>query len=366
MRYLLAILVVALAACTPRGEMAFHPAAAEVGETAGIYVGTTRKLVAGTMNFDGARSESLTLARYDISIPPGHDLGKIEWPKRRGDPDPQASFYTTDRAIYSTGSGFRADLSRALRANGGEATIFVHGFNNTFDEGLYRIAQLSHDLQLPGVAMHYSWPSAGKPLGYMTDRDSALFARDGLEQMIRETRAAGARRIYLVAHSMGTALTMETLRQMAIRGDRGAMARIGGILLISPDIDVDVFRKQAAQIGTLPQPFVILGSPRDKFLGLSALLTGQPNRLGSMGDIERLSDLKVTYLDVEAFSTGAGHFDVGDNPALIRIFSRLVDVDAALGADGRRVGLLDGAVLTVQRATQIVLYPVEAAADGLR
>ena len=70
------------------------------------------------------------------------------------------------------------------------------------------IAQMAHDLQLPGAVVHYSWPSAAEPLGYAHDRDSALFARDGLEQLMQEITAAGARRIIIVSHSMGSALTM--------------------------------------------------------------------------------------------------------------------------------------------------------------
>lgn len=366
MRRALAIMILILAACTPRGEMVIDPQAAGVGEVNSVFVGTSRKLVASNLQFSAARSEHMALARYDISVPPGHASGRIEWPKRNHAPDPATQFLTTGRMIYPTDTRFRADLSRALRQTGGEATIFVHGFNNTFDEGVYRIAQLSHDLRLPGVAMHYSWPSAGSPLGYVSDRDSALFSRDGLESLIRQTRAAGAQKIYLVAHSMGSLLTMETLRQISIGGDRDLIDHIGGVILISPDIDVDVFREQASRIGALPQPFVIFGSPRDRLLRLSALLTGHDDRVGTLANVKRLSDIQVTYLDVEAFSTGAGHFNAGDNPALIQILSRIADVDKSLGAEGKRVGLLDGAVLTVQKATQIVLSPVEAVANGVR
>ncbi len=366
MRRVVLVLMLVLSACAKRGEVTLFPGADLVqSPERQVFVGTTRRLVASTMRFDGSRSETLTLARYDISIPPVHRPGAIEWPKPRRGPDPQTDFLTIDQKIYPTGGQFRSELSRALRANDETATIFIHGFNNTFAEGLYRIAQLSWDLKLPGVAMHYSWPSAASPFGYVTDKDSAAFARYGLEQMLRETEAAGAKRIILVAHSMGSWLTMETLRQIAIRGDRRLMDRIAGVILISPDIDVDVFRKQAQEVGVLPQPFIIFGSPKDKALRLSALLTGQDNRLGSITSVNQVATLKVTYLDVEAFSVGVGHFDLGDNPALIQIVSRIVDVDQALGAEAQRVGLLDGAVMTVRNATQIVLSPVQSIAEGL-
>jgi esterase/lipase superfamily enzyme len=306
-------------------------------------------------------------ARYDISVPPERDLGQINWPARGFRGDARRHFLTTKAEIYPSEADFRRDLAGDLKTQGGDAVIFVHGYNNNFAEGLYRVAQFAHDLELPGAVVHYAWPSAAQPLGYVYDRDSALFARDGLEALINEVSAAGAKRILLVAHSMGSGLTMESMRQMAIRGDRAALSKISGVILISPDIDVDVFRAQAHVIGELPQPFVIFGSDRDKFLRLSARLTGQSERLGSLSDVSKVADLKVTFLDIGKFTEGAGHFTLGDSPALILLLDRIGDIESAFERDRvSRVGLVSGVVLTVQNATQIVLTPVAGVADELR
>jgi esterase/lipase superfamily enzyme len=273
---------------------------------------------------------------------------------------------TTKEVLYPSNPDFRADLQRNLAANGYEAVIFVHGYNNNFAEGVYRVAQFSHDLEIPGAVVHYAWPSAAKPLGYVYDRDSALFARDGLERLIDEVSEAGARRILLVAHSMGSGLAMEALRQAAIRGDQAALGSIAGVILISPDVDVDVFRSQVSAIGVLPQPFLIFGSDRDRLLGLSARLTGQRERLGSLSDVSRVADLKVTFMDVGEFASGDGHFTLGDSPALIRLIENIGQIEGAFEADrARRVGLLSGAVLTVQNATQIILHPVAQIASDV-
>jgi esterase/lipase superfamily enzyme len=295
-------------------------------------------------------------------------MGEITWPKKGQKPNALTDFVAVGEVIYPGDAPFRSALSQAMardRRDGREAVIFVHGFNNTFSEGLYRIAQLSNDLDMPGVTVHYSWPSAGKPLGYVEDRDSALFARDGLEQLINEVSQAGADRIVLVAHSMGAMLTVEAIRQIAIRGDRRLMGKLSGVILISPDIDVDVFRTQAHAIGTLPDPFVIFGSNRDRVLDLSARITGQPDRLGNMTDVSKVADLKVTYLDTAAFAEGAGHFTVATSPALLNLLSRIAEVDAAFDADRTgRTGLLPGVVLTVRSATRIILSPVAEIAGG--
>ncbi|MGL6211081.1 MAG: alpha/beta hydrolase [Paracoccaceae bacterium] len=363
MRRNFAFCVFLITACSSRGEMTVVPPSFVTGATQNIYVATDRLFDVDTMRFGSKRTETARFARYDVVVPPDRKPGSITYPRPGSTPDPNEDFLTTAAVLYPGEPAFRRDVGQALQKQGREATIFVHGYNNTFAEGVYRIAQLSHDLELPGVHMHYAWPSAGTPFGYVYDRDSTTYSRNGLEAMLREVSASGAERILLVAHSMGSALVVETLRQLALRGDRRTLDRIAGVILISPDIDVDVFRSQARDIGRLPQPFVIFGSTRDKALKLSARLTGQSARLGSLQNVGAVADLEVTFVDVAAFSVGDGHFNVGNSPALIKLMGRIGDVDAAFEADPTsRIGLFPGAVLTVQNATQIILSPIAGTA----
>ena len=112
-------------------------------------------------------------------------------------------------------------------------------------KSLVAIDSQETDFRLPGIGVHFSWPSAAHPLGYTYDRDSVLYARDGLEQLLRQVSAAGPDRIILVGHSLGSMLVMETLRQMEIRSPAWAQRNLGGVVLVSPDLDVDVFRQQS-------------------------------------------------------------------------------------------------------------------------
>ncbi|MCF6314832.1 MAG: alpha/beta fold hydrolase [Marinosulfonomonas sp.] len=351
-------------ACTPRGVITLFPEAALVGQVRNVFVGTTRGME-DDGGFNNKRTADVSFHRYDISVPPQHEVGEINWP--RGKPNPAQAFLTTRIDHFNAANDFTADLAKSLHARPKgqrEVVVFIHGFNNNFAEGLYRLAQLSHDMDLPNPTVHYSWPSAANPLGYGYDRDSLLFARDGLEDLLRVIKSAGADRILLVGHSMGALLTMETLRQMAISDPRTLNSTIGGVFLISPDIDVDLFRQQAARIGPLPQPFVIFTSKKDRALRLSARLAGKHERLGNVQDVNELSELRVTLIDVTSFSDGLiGHFNTATSPALIQILKRLNGIDAAFRNDrAGRAGLLPGTVLTVQQATQVILSPVTALA----
>lgn len=360
-RALILLSLLVLAACAPRGQITYDPAAVGVGAVERIFIGTTR-LDDGENAFSRGRSFAARFGRFDISIPPDRELGTLPWPPRNGPADPRKHMVTVDGTMFDGAAEFRKALSQEMarsRRGEREAVVFVHGFNNTFAEGVYRFAQMYHDMELSGVPVHYSWPSRGSVMGYAYDRDSALFARDGLEQLLHQIAEAGADRILIMAHSMGSHLAMETLRQIAVRRDRPVLDRLGGVVLISPDIDVDVFRSQAQTFGKLPQPFVIFSSRRDRALALSATIAGERNRLGNVQDVSILAGLDVTLLEVGALSSGTGHLTAGTSPALLRMIANARDIDDVLGRDAQsRVGLLPAAVLTVQGATQVILSPV--------
>lgn len=348
------VCLLALTACAPRGEITFVPGT-DGGTMKSFLVGTTRGFNKKGRPTAG-RHQDLRYGRLEISIPEAHEPGQIEWP--RGAPDPKRHFLTRDVTEYDA-PGFRQEIRRELAARAPEnrtVTLFVHGYNTTFAEGMYRFAQVTHDIGVPDVAMHYSWPSAGNPLGYGYDRDSMLFARDGLEAMILDIAAAGGE-VFLVGHSMGSLLIMETVRQIAIR-DRALLERhIGGVALISPDVDIELFRQQAHRIGPLPQPFVIFSSSQDRVLRLSAALTGRRDRLGNIEDIRELSELKVTVLDVSAFTDAeTNHITALASPSFLRLIASIPDIDRAFSDDpAASIGILPGTAMVVQNVTNVVL-----------
>lgn len=357
--YPVVLLALVLAACTPRAQIdRVDPVPGAVLQP--ILVATTRAPDDTAGGEPGTRRDSaLGFGRFTVAIPPAHQTGRLERPRGRRPADPALHFTLAAEERFDA-AGFRQALAQALDEQARpqrEVVIFVHGFNTLFIEGVYRVAQLGNDLALPGVLAHYAWPSLGAPLGYAHDRDSVLFARDGLATMISETARAGAPRIVLIAHSMGTHLLMETLRQMSLDGSLDRV-RLGGVILLSPDIDVEVFRSQASRITRLPEPFLIVTSRRDRILQLSARLTGQPDRLGNLTDPTRLGDLPVTVLDITAFGSGEGHFTVAESPALIQLLGRIGAVDAALEQDvSGALPLIPGTILTLQTTTEALLNP---------
>ena len=126
------------------------------------------------------------------------------------------------------------------------------------------------------------WPSRGNLFAYGYDRESANLSRDGFEQLLDKLVGDPAvQEVDILAHSMGNWLVVETLRQMAIR-DRRIPAKIDDVMLAAPDVDVDVFENEIADMGDPHPKFTLFASRDDKALALSRWIWGSDARLGAI------------------------------------------------------------------------------------
>lgn len=272
-----------------------------------IFVATNRARSDNlSLPYSAERSQTLNFAKFDIGIPKTHVPGEVE--KTGRTPDPERHFVATSYQPIDGRKKFVADLDAALMqrpAQDREILIFVHGYNNNFADSIFRNAQIAYDYNVKSVLLHYAWPSGGSLPLYVYDRDSALVGRGGLAETIEIAAQTKANRILLVGHSMGAYVVMEALRELSQTGRERYIKRLSGVLLAAPDIDIDVFQSQVADIGTLPSPFTILVSRRDRALGISGRIAGGHPRVGSGADIAMLQEKEITVLDVSDLDGGA-------------------------------------------------------------
>lgn len=315
----------ALTACARGARMVSIEDVNRAGSTVVPILVVSSRNVQDDGSLGTGRGDGLAYGRYDVSVPPNRKAGSVTLSRFRA--NPRKHFATINNEIFPQESTFRSQLKAQFlsRAAGRRnAVVFVHGYNTGYEDGLFRFAQFYTDVGLDDVPVHYSWPSAEKVLRYGYDRDSMLYARDGFEAMLRSVVAAGADKVLLVGHSMGSMLIMETLRELAIGGDAAIQARIGGVVLVSPDIDIDVFRSQARRIGTLPKPFVIFSSKRDRVLAFAANEIYGNDRVGALQLDGALSDLDVNLIDVTEYSKGVmNHSTAITSPAYLKIIGNM-------------------------------------------
>src|SRR5439155_18734395 len=125
-------------------------------------------------------------------------------------------------------------------------------------------------------------PSKAGLFDYAYDRESAMWSRDGFERVLQSvvtTPSAG--RVHIVAHSMGTMLTLESLRQLYARDGDTVSGKIGAVVFASPDIDMDVFSSAINRIGPLAGKITVMTATNDRALALSGRIAGGMTRVGA-------------------------------------------------------------------------------------
>lgn len=274
-----------LPACSerPGTEVLYpHPEATDSPHVVTVFVATTRGRAPNPADgFTNQRAGQMSYAEFRISVPPGHRPGEIEWPKGKI-ADPRTDFTVVGHTMLDRRAFEQRVAARTSADRGEGAAVFVHGFNNSFQEGLFRVAQMGADANVTGAPILFSWPSDAQVLGYATDKEAATFSRDGLAHLlVRLTGLPGVTRVGIMGHSMGGWLTVEALRQLRLSGHDGTLRKLD-VVLASPDIDADVFRAQAAVIGPLDPPMVVLVSPDDRALRVSRLIQGARQRIGAL------------------------------------------------------------------------------------
>ena len=87
---------------------------------------------------------------------------------------------------------------------GRRVIVFIHGFNNRFDDAVYRFAQIVHDSEVKAVPVMFTWPSRGSVWAYGYDRESTNYSRDALEQLLQVlSKDPSVGEVSVLAHSMG-------------------------------------------------------------------------------------------------------------------------------------------------------------------
>lgn len=334
-----------------------------------MFVATTRKPSArGGELFSGERGAGLSFAEIDISIPPesSRQIGEIAWP-RRHPVDPATDFATLKADIVSQEQAEKAIRESVAATPDGSILVFVHGFNTPFENAVFRMAQIVHDTGTPSVPLLMTWPSRGNVLSYGYDRESANYSRDALESLLESLAAMPeVRSITLLAHSMGNWLTLESLRQMAIRNGH-IHSTIHDVVLAAPDVDIDVFRTQFNQMDGPRPRFSLFLSRDDRALALSGRVWGDAVRLGDVDpevsphrEAFEEADIAVYDLTERGSRDRFHHEKFAEAPEIVKLLGpHLADAqllaDHPAGISDRIVSATSGAAAAAGAAAGIVV-----------
>nr|WP_244537342.1 alpha/beta hydrolase [Methylobacterium pseudosasicola] len=341
-----------------------------------MLVATTRKsAIERGVLFSGERGEAVTYTDLAVSIPPDADRqpGTVQWPERL--PGNPATDFVALRAEPVDRSKVAAWTGKVVRGRGKRhVLVFVHGFNNKFEDAVFRFAQIVHDSGAEVAPVLFTWPSRGSVLAYGYDRESTNFSRNGLETLLRDLAMdSNVGEVTVLAHSMGNWLTLESLRQMAIR-DKRVAPKIRNVILAAPDVDMDLARGAFHDMGKDRPRLTLMVSGDDQALAVSRLVWGDSVRLGAIdpnvepykSELERENIGVLNLSSVKSDDAlNHGKFASGDVVALLG--KRLADgqpiSDGKVGIGDKLVSTAAGAASTVATGAALAVAAPVALVD---
>jgi len=311
-----------------------------------------------------------------VSIPPeaNRKPGEVQLPQSV--PGNPATDFVTLKADVIDRAQATGWLRRTVRTvPKRRVLVFIHGFNNRFDDAVFRFAQIVHDAGTPVVPVLFTWPSRGSVLAYGYDRESNTYSRNALETTLRAiARDPDVGEISILAHSMGNWVTLEALRQMAIRDGRVA-PKIKNVLLAAPDVDVDLFREAIVDMGKERPGVTLFVSQDDRALAISRRLWGDSVRLGAIDPEQEpyRTDLEksgITVLNLSKLRTGdpLNHSKFAESPEVVRIIGRELAegqtlTDSRVGVGDRIIQVTAGAAAVVGTAAGLAVSAPVAVID---
>jgi len=266
-----------------------------------LLVATTRRPVGDPIQkpwFSGQRGQGLVFTTAHLARPDRSLTGRVtfsnDWDIRSVEPIERE----------------RPAEAFAQATLGQDTLLYIHGYRESFESAAINSAQLSDGIRFGGSTALFTWPSADSTFSYVSDRESAMWSRDALEDLLNAiARTPSGGKIHIVAHSMGTLLTLETLRMLRASGGESAMDRIGAVVLAAPDIDIDLFARGLERLGPDAKKITVISSTNDRALAVSSRLAGGIIRAGA-ADRERLESLGVRVADASEFGGGIINHDL--------------------------------------------------------
>ncbi len=300
-----------------------------------VFYGTNRARTgeADPTRFYGTKRGDLQFGYADVTIPETHKEGELETPSRWSmltigvDSAAARKRFVLLQAVQPLARDrFLGSLRVSLAATPSrELLVFVHGYNNSFEDASRRVAQLVYDLDFDGTPAMFSWPSAESTTSYTVDEAAVAVSGRRLADFLQVVAAeAGATRVHLIAHSMGNRALLDALPlYLAKRTPEKPGSRLGQIVFTAPDVDRDLFVDAIPGLAGAAERMTLYASDSDKALRTSELLHGAP-RAGLAGTrLVTLAGLdSIDMSSIEADLMGHSYF--ADNTGAMYDLFRLL------------------------------------------
>lgn len=294
-----------------------------------LWYATNRRPVSAkdeSMGYSSERDSRLHYGKAFVTIPKDYlqNLRTDSWIKKLFFKSGEATLKVRNKVPMPVAE-FITDVKLEITKNSPTerfAVVYIHGFQTTFDEAAQRAASIGYQIKSP-TTVFFSWPSKGKVAGYEADKNSVEASSDQLASfIIRFSRESGAQKVHLIAHSMGNYALLQTMFRPVMQKAIQSGLRFGQIILAAPDVDRDVFARDAHLYARVADRVTLYASNKDVALIASKKLSDFP-RAGLLQPptvVPGIDTLDVSTVDL----TWLGHSYVATEIQVIEDINKLI------------------------------------------
>lgn len=124
-----------------------------------------------------------------------------------------------------------------------QVMLYVHGFNNDFDDSIRRAAQLAWDIAIDAPIIVFSWPSAGSWHRYFHDRSQVEASSGAFTAFVKNLPATT--QLDVLVHSMGNRLLAQSINALSSSVWVGRRP-LRSLVLAAADLGVNAYAAAAA------------------------------------------------------------------------------------------------------------------------
>ena len=246
-----------------------------------------------------------------MSVPESHDFGEVgsSWVKRiiTGSDD-RLKLLNLNPLNDELFSALMARELQKKLAGKRSALVYIHGYNNDFEESVIRAAQIGVDLKVEGVTALFSWPSKGAALAYKADGKTIQASEQHFEAFLRNIASnPSVDEVNILAHSMGNRALLRTVERLARDPSFGSKV-INQIILAAPDVNTRLFTQLAKYYPKIAKRTTLYVSSKDLALWSSGIVDSVP-RAGFTPPITIVPDIDtVDVSNIDLTILGHSYF----------------------------------------------------------
>lgn len=284
-----------------------------------------------------ASTRSKRAREFELRLADTKELGRIVPLMENAEIAPKGTDITRAMAerIVAHRSEFHELLqNRLAQTSQKDVYIFVHGFNNSFEDAVFRAAEVWHFMGRVGVPIAYTWPAGlGGIRGYAYDRESGEFTVTHLRRFLKMVAdCPEVERVHIIAHSRGTDIAISALRELNLSCRAAGVStqqrlKLENLILAAPDVDEEVFMQRfvGEHLLRVAKRTTIYASEHDRAIELSDLVFASRRRLGVLASKDFSPKMKqalaklpnVQFIECKLSGLSTTHNYVFTHPAAL-------------------------------------------------